>query len=108
MALGGGIRSNCRGAGGATASVAPGGLCRSFVRATSRTEQSVLGAPELPSITETLDRAVGHHRAGQLAEADALYRQVLQADPNNAQAWHLLGVVANQVGQYEGAAQCIG
>ena len=45
----------------------------------------------MPSIPEALARAVACHRAGQLPQAEQIYRQVLQADPRNADAWHLLG-----------------
>jgi Flp pilus assembly protein TadD len=38
------------------------------------------------------------HRAGKLAEAAANYQRVLQADPRNPDAWHLLGVATLQLG----------
>ena len=41
-----------------------------------------------------LERAAGHHRAGQLAEAETLYWQVLQSSPEHPVALHLLGVIA--------------
>ena len=46
-----------------------------------------------------LDRAVHAHRAGQLLDAEHLYRQALQVEPANADALHLLGVLASQRGQ---------
>lgn len=46
-----------------------------------------------------LQAAVDHHQAGRLAEAEALYRQVLQAAPDHAQALHNLGALANQSGR---------
>ena len=39
------------------------------------------------------------HQAGNLAEAEAIYRRVLEKEPDNAGAWHLLGVVALQLGR---------
>jgi predicted TPR repeat methyltransferase len=57
---------------------------------------------------QTLANAVEAHRAGQLADAENLYKQVLAADANNADAWRLLGVVASQVGKFEVAVQLIG
>src|SRR5690242_20710451 len=45
-----------------------------------------------------LARGREHHQAGRFAEAEAIYRQVLAADPVNASAMHLLGVLANQLG----------
>ncbi len=54
-----------------------------------------------------LAEAMACHRAGQLPRAEQLYRQVLQAEPNHAEAWHLLGMVAYQVGQHEAALECL-
>ena len=58
-------------------------------------------------IPETLALALQHHQAGRLSEAEALYRQILQAQPNHADALHLLGVIAHQVGKHEIAVQYI-
>jgi protein O-GlcNAc transferase len=44
--------------------------------------------------------AVRHHRAGELRQAEALYRQVLLADPNHPDALHYLGLLAHQAGQH--------
>lgn len=52
--------------------------------------------------------ALEHHRAGRLAEAESIYRQVLDLDPRNAEAWHLLGVIAHQAGKQETAIELIG
>jgi protein O-GlcNAc transferase len=60
------------------------------------------------NISEVMTAAVGHHRAGQLQAAEALYRQVLAVEPNHAAAWHLLGVVHWQRGQLRPAAEAIG
>ena len=46
-----------------------------------------------------LAAAMEHHRAGRLAEAERLYRLACAADPLNARAVHLLGVVAHQLGR---------
>ena len=40
---------------------------------------------------EDLAAAVRYHQAGDLRRAEEIYRQVLQADPANADARHLLG-----------------
>ena len=44
------------------------------------------------------------HSAGRLEDAERGYRAVLAADPKHADAWHLLGVIAQQRGQ---AAQAV-
>jgi tetratricopeptide (TPR) repeat protein/SAM-dependent methyltransferase len=55
-----------------------------------------------------LARAIGHHQAGRLAEAEGLYRQILSLDGRHADSLHLLGVVAYQTGRLELAAEMIG
>jgi cytochrome c-type biogenesis protein CcmH/NrfG len=61
-----------------------------------------------PIDTQTLvNQALAHHRAGQLAEAERLYLQVLDVDPNHADALHLLGMVAFQGGDLDRAALTI-
>jgi tetratricopeptide (TPR) repeat protein len=41
---------------------------------------------------------LGHHQAGRLDRARALYLQALEAQPNDAEAMHLLGVLRRQQG----------
>jgi uncharacterized protein (TIGR02466 family) len=47
------------------------------------------------------------HRAGQHAEAERVYRNILRADPANADALHLLGLIAQHAGLSEEAAKMI-
>jgi predicted O-linked N-acetylglucosamine transferase (SPINDLY family) len=58
-------------------------------------------------IQETFINAVRHHQAGRLPAAEQLYRQILAVEPKHAGAWHLLGVIAHQVGNHVLAVQCI-
>jgi tetratricopeptide (TPR) repeat protein len=62
---------------------------------------SALTAPE------ALAAAVAHHQAGRLDEAERLYTRVLDADPRNFDALHLLGVIAHQQGNYAHAVELI-
>ena len=55
----------------------------------------------MPSIPETLQAGLEHHRAGELAEAERLYRRVLEMHPSHAGAVHLMGLLAYQVGKVE-------
>ncbi len=55
-----------------------------------------------------LEEGLRHHRAGDLGRAEALYREVLRVQPEHADALHLLGVVAHQVGRRELAVKLIG
>ncbi len=50
-------------------------------------------------VFQILERALADHQAGRGAEAEAGYRRVLAAQPNNADALHLLGVLETQHGQ---------
>ncbi|MBF0588085.1 MAG: tetratricopeptide repeat protein [Magnetococcales bacterium] len=55
------------------------------------------------TIPQAMELATGHHATGQLAEAEKIYRLILQAEPNHPQALHLLGMLAHQVGQNQQA-----
>jgi len=59
------------------------------------------------TVPKAFELALQQHQAGRLAEAEALYRQILAADPRHADALHLMGVVAHQVGQNEVAVGLI-
>ncbi len=59
------------------------------------------------TVSEALTEGVGHHKAGRLKEAEAVYRRILEADPENADALHLLGVVARQAGRHDAAVDLI-
>ncbi len=59
------------------------------------------------TIAESLQAGLEHHRAGRLREAEAMYRDVLSRHPRNAQAIHLLGLIAYQVGRPVDAIQCL-
>jgi tetratricopeptide (TPR) repeat protein len=54
-----------------------------------------------------LSTALAHHQRGELSQAAQIYRQIIAADPNNAEALHLLGVVCLQLGQPRQAADWI-
>ena len=56
---------------------------------------------------EALTVAIQHHQAGRLQSAEQLYRQILAAEPEHADAWHLLGFIAYQVGRMEIAIEYI-
>ncbi len=56
---------------------------------------------------QAMQLAMQNHNAGNLQQAEALYRNVLQADPNHSDALHLLGVLAAQVERYDIACELI-
>ena len=51
------------------------------------------------TVQQALDLAVQHHNEGRLPQAETIYQQILQTDPNQPVALHLLGVVAYQTGK---------
>jgi tetratricopeptide (TPR) repeat protein len=52
------------------------------------------------SLQQTLDLAEHCRQSGQWQEADRLCRDVLSHEPDNGDAWHLLGIVSFQSGHY--------
>lgn len=55
------------------------------------------------TLGERLDLGLQHHRAGRLAEAARLYQQILEEEPDHADALHLLGAIAHQLGDHSTA-----
>lgn len=53
----------------------------------------------MPSSSDLLAAALTEHRSGRLKEAAAIYQQILSSEPQHADALHLLGVTANQLGK---------
>ncbi|MBL8827562.1 MAG: tetratricopeptide repeat protein [Planctomycetaceae bacterium] len=52
----------------------------------------------MPTLHEALEIAMAQHRAGKLDIAAEMYRQIATQVPQHADAWHLLGVIAQQKG----------
>ncbi len=59
-------------------------------------------------VLEALTGALEHHQAGRLAEAEAVYREILASDPSNVDALHLLGMAVAQAGERGPAIDLIG
>jgi predicted O-linked N-acetylglucosamine transferase (SPINDLY family) len=53
----------------------------------------------------TIERAMEHHRAGRMPEAERLYLEVLAGNPRDSGAAFLLGVIALESGRLEAAAE---
>lgn len=74
---------------------------------------SLIATVELPdgtrvSVPAAIEAAAQHHHAGRLRKAEAIYKHVLQIEPDNVDALHLLGLVAGQFGNHEIAVELIG
>lgn len=54
-----------------------------------------------------LDAALVHHGQGRFQEAERIYRQILESDPDNADGLHLLGMIAFESGDSEMAVTMI-
>ena len=48
------------------------------------------GQEQTQTIQQAIDLAVQHHQAGDLPKAESVYQQILQTDPNQPVALHLL------------------
>lgn len=59
-------------------------------------------------MTTTLQQAISHHRRGDLARAEAMYREILARAPRDADAMHFLGVLRTQQHRYDEAIALIG
>ncbi len=59
------------------------------------------------TISEALAIAVQHHQCGRLQAAEQIYRRVLEQEPKQADALHLLGLIAHQTGNHEAAVHYI-
>jgi predicted O-linked N-acetylglucosamine transferase (SPINDLY family) len=59
----------------------------------------------MATIPEAYAIAIEHHRAGRLRAAEQIYRGILQAEPRNADALHMLGIVHAQLGDPRGAVE---
>lgn len=54
-----------------------------------------------------LAQGLEHQRAGRLAEAETIYRTILDQQPEHPDAWHLLGLISFRNGQAEEAVERI-
>ena len=73
-------------------------------------KQRRAAAKRTPGSSATADlwaAGLEHHKAGRLADAERLCRQVLAIDARHADSLNLLGVIAYQVGRHEMAVELI-
>jgi protein O-GlcNAc transferase len=59
------------------------------------------------TLSEALDMAVAHERQGRVAEAESIYRQVIQTDPANAEALYLWGHLEHRRRNHQQAAELL-
>ncbi|MDZ7961898.1 MAG: tetratricopeptide repeat-containing glycosyltransferase family protein [Aulosira sp. DedQUE10] len=58
-------------------------------------------------IYKQLELGITHYQSGRLQAAEDCFQQVLQQQPGNANAWHLLGLIAEQQNQEQTAIEFI-
>ena len=80
----------------------PKALSRQQRRQSARRAQKT-AAPSAAQRSQAFEAALAHHRAGRIAEAETLYRRILEADPKNAHAWHNLGLILHGRGDLSAA-----
>lgn len=61
----------------------------------------------MSTVYQALTDALAHQQAGRFDEAERLYRQILAVAPQQADAWHLWGMVAYQQHDYQTAVERI-
>jgi Tfp pilus assembly protein PilF len=64
--------------------------------------------PTAAALQAKFEQGVALHQQGRLAEAERIYREVLQRQPNHSGALHLLGAIALQTEHTERAVELIG
>jgi protein O-GlcNAc transferase len=58
-------------------------------------------------VNKAIQLAIENHKAGNLQQAELLYRKILRKRPNDVDALHLLGVLCYQRGDYDSATKYI-
>jgi tetratricopeptide (TPR) repeat protein len=53
------------------------------------------------TIQQAVELGLQHHLGGRLQEAEAIYVQILNAQPNHPETLHLMGVMALQIGRFD-------
>jgi protein O-GlcNAc transferase len=61
----------------------------------------------MATVQDVLGTALAHHRRGEVAQAEALYKFILARQPRNPDALHLLGMAAHQGGRHMEALSLI-
>ncbi|MEG3619275.1 tetratricopeptide repeat protein [Magnetovibrio sp. PR-2] len=57
--------------------------------------------PQTLTLQQAFNLALSHQSSGNLSEAENIYRQILQADPNQPEVLLNLGVISGQAGQFD-------
>ncbi len=61
----------------------------------------------MATISEALAIVVQHFQAGRLQAAEQVCRQILAVEPDQPQAWYLLGAACVQLGKHQAGLECL-
>jgi tetratricopeptide (TPR) repeat protein len=81
----------------------PCGSGKKYKQCCEQTGVKMQAAPTGFNAQQALQTAMAQHQAGNLAQAEILYKQVLQTNANQPDALHLLGLIAKQKGDLKAA-----
>jgi tetratricopeptide (TPR) repeat protein len=70
-------------------------------------QQGRAASSPMAAIAGWFNAALGHQRAGHLADAERACRRILSVDPGHAQTLHLLGLIEHQLGRSDDAIERI-
>jgi tetratricopeptide (TPR) repeat protein len=69
----------------------------------AKPERQFMDSPEMATVGEAFALAWASYQSGDLARAEQGYRSIVEADPANADAWCLLGIVYRAGGRLDDA-----
>jgi tetratricopeptide (TPR) repeat protein len=81
----------------------PCGSGKKYKQCCEQTGAKMQVAPTGFNAQQALQTAMAQHQVGNLAQAEVLYKQVLQTNANHPDALHLLGLIAKQKGDFKTA-----
>ena len=62
----------------------------------------------MDELSTIMNKAIDLQKHGKLEEAVSIYLKILDIQPSNAAAMHLLGLVFHSQGKFKDAVECIG
>ncbi len=81
---------------------------RAAREAARRPAPSAASGPRASGTAGELQQAVALHQAGRIHKAEAIYRRILEREPEQPEALHLLGLIRHQTERHAEACELIG
>lgn len=73
----------------------------------ARKKASTPGEVVAKGTQSDIEQALAYQQAGELDRAKAIYLNVLSLDPENPDAWHLLGMTLHAANEHSAAIECL-